>query len=252
MFQIFHSIREQFSPLLKESKLSDGLLTTDEFIQAGDFLCYKFPSWSWSSATIERGSLPKDKQYLVTRHVPCLSRINNQFNINEDELVFEDGFVHTENINFEIQQNISEINEIEEIVEEEVNDIFEDYDPAVLVSDKIIKTRTYDLYITYDFFYQTPRMWIYGYDMCYNPLPYNRILEDISQEHSKKTVTVESFPYEKMLMASIHPCFHGNIMKKLLNYQTELSVDSYLLIFLKFMSTVIPTIEYDYTISIEF
>lgn len=30
--------------------------------------------------------------------------------------------------------------------------------------DEILKTRTYDLYITYDKFYQTPRLWLYGYN----------------------------------------------------------------------------------------
>lgn len=30
--------------------------------------------------------------------------------------------------------------------------------------DEILKTRTYDLHITYDKFYQTPRLWIYGYN----------------------------------------------------------------------------------------
>ena len=28
----------------------------------------------------------------------------------------------------------------------------------------ILQTRTYDLNITYDKYYQTPRMWLYGYD----------------------------------------------------------------------------------------
>lgn len=30
--------------------------------------------------------------------------------------------------------------------------------------DDILKTRTYDLHITYDKFYQTPRLWLYGYN----------------------------------------------------------------------------------------
>lgn len=30
--------------------------------------------------------------------------------------------------------------------------------------DAILKTRTYDLHITYDKFYQTPRLWLYGYN----------------------------------------------------------------------------------------
>lgn len=31
-------------------------------------------------------------------------------------------------------------------------------------ADGILKTRTYDLHITYDKFYQTPRLWLYGYN----------------------------------------------------------------------------------------
>lgn len=30
--------------------------------------------------------------------------------------------------------------------------------------DSILQTRTYDLYITYDKYYQTPRLWLFGYD----------------------------------------------------------------------------------------
>ncbi len=30
--------------------------------------------------------------------------------------------------------------------------------------DGILQTRTYDLNITYDKYYQTPRLWLYGYD----------------------------------------------------------------------------------------
>lgn len=29
---------------------------------------------------------------------------------------------------------------------------------------EIIRTRTYDLHITYDKYYQTPRLWLFGYD----------------------------------------------------------------------------------------
>lgn len=28
----------------------------------------------------------------------------------------------------------------------------------------IVKSRSYDLYITYDAYYRTPRFWLYGYD----------------------------------------------------------------------------------------
>lgn len=29
---------------------------------------------------------------------------------------------------------------------------------------EIVRTRTYDLHITYDKYYQTPRLWLFGYD----------------------------------------------------------------------------------------
>lgn len=34
--------------------------------------------------------------------------------------------------------------------------------------DAILQTRTYDLYITYDKYYQTPRLWLFGYDEVRN------------------------------------------------------------------------------------
>jgi len=30
--------------------------------------------------------------------------------------------------------------------------------------DMIVKTRTYDISITYDKYYQTPKVWLFGYD----------------------------------------------------------------------------------------
>jgi hypothetical protein len=35
--------------------------------------------------------------------------------------------------------------------------------PAVATS-KIVRSRTYDLHITYDNYYRTPRIWLFGYD----------------------------------------------------------------------------------------
>jgi len=48
------------------------------------------------------------------------------------------------------------------------------------VDGEILQTRTYDLNITYDKYYQTPRLWLFGYDevillgLCY---PSNFLLE---------------------------------------------------------------------------
>lgn len=34
----------------------------------------------------------------------------------------------------------------------------------VSASGGILQTRTYDMYITYDKYYQTPRLWLFGYN----------------------------------------------------------------------------------------
>lgn len=71
----------------------------------------------------------------------------------------------------------------------------------------ILRTRTYDLHITYDKYYQTPRLWLYGYDENRRPLTVDQMYEDVSQDHAKKTVTMESHPHlPGPPMASVHPC----------------------------------------------
>lgn len=119
-------------------------------------------------------------------------------------------------------------------------------------TDVFIPTRTYDLHITYDNYYRTPRLWLSGYDENNKPLTIEQMYDDISEDHAKKTVTFENHPHiPGTLMASIHPCRHADVMKKLINLVAEtgkeLEVYNYLMIFLKFVQSVIPTIEYDYT-----
>lgn len=160
--------------------------------------------------------------------------------------------------------------QITEDDEEEIPDLesFEDSDNVInpvdpgefIPTDNIMKTRTYDLFITYDKYYQTPRLWLAGYDEHGAPLPPTRIFDDISREHAHKTVTIETHPHLEMAMASIHPCRHAHVMKRIIEYTEShgeggesklVRVDQYLVIFLKFMSTVLPTIDYDYTMSLE-
>lgn len=44
---------------------------------------------------------------------------------------------------------------------------------------EILVTRTYDLNITYDKFYQTPRLWLFGYDEQRRPLTVEQMYEDL-------------------------------------------------------------------------
>ncbi|KAK0400218.1 hypothetical protein QR680_003408 [Steinernema hermaphroditum] len=118
--------------------------------------------------------------------------------------------------------------------------------------DNVVKTRTYDLYITYDNYYRVPRLWVSGYDEQKRPLKVEEMYDDFSQEHAKKTITTESHPYfPDYPMATIHPCKHADVMKRLIEQLADsgrdMTVHQFLLIFLKFVQAAIPTIEYDYT-----
>ncbi|RLN13948.1 hypothetical protein BBJ28_00024318 [Nothophytophthora sp. Chile5] len=132
--------------------------------------------------------------------------------------------------------------------------------------DAILHTRTYDLSITYDKYYQTPRVWLFGYDERNAPLSGEQMFEDIMQDYANRTVTMEPHPHRSALVqASIHPCQHGAVMKRIIanlkarepgaeetasQQANELRSDQYLFLFLKFVQSVIPTIDYDYTIEV--
>jgi ubiquitin-like-conjugating enzyme ATG3 len=117
--------------------------------------------------------------------------------------------------------------------------------------DSRIHTRTYDLHIVYNKYYQTPHLFLIGYDENGTPLSVEQMFEDVSQDNAKKTVTIESHPHIGPSMLAVHPCKHSDLMKKFIQIAeeggNELSVHSYLIIFLKFVQSVIPTINYDYS-----
>lgn len=48
------------------------------------------------------------------------------------------------------------------------------------------------------------------------PLPPSSALEDVSADHAQKTVTIEPFPHSSLSMASVHPCKHSSVMKKVI------------------------------------
>ncbi|TPX62344.1 hypothetical protein PhCBS80983_g00489 [Powellomyces hirtus] len=333
---LFHSAREYLNPLLKSSKFKEtGVLTPEEFVLAGDFLVYKCPTWSWASGdpAKRREYLPAEKQYLITRNVPCLQRVkeyggageqdggemdvegesgdswiathkNRQAkgdteegtiaDMDEEEEVHlgsRDGVatvtskLHAAHIGNDAPNSeedappdgeIPDMADIPDMDEEDAlgEGVEEVEDPAALPghipaskrepagalasgNDKILRTRTYDVSITYDKYYQTPRVWLFGYDEHRRPLTATQIFEDISQDHAQKTVTIEPHPHEHVSMASIHPCKHANVMKKIIDRLLEsdsgkeLRVDQYLLLFLKFVASVLPTVEYDYTTSMD-
>lgn len=82
----------------------------------------------------------------------------------------------------------------------------------------LVQLRTYDCLITYDKYYQTPRMWLLGYDEHKAPLPPHLVFQDISSDYAQKTVTVETFPHlSSVSCATVHPCKHASVMKKVID-----------------------------------
>jgi len=119
----------------------------------------------------------------------------------------------------------------------------------------VMKSRKYDLSISYDNYYRTPRIWLFGYDENGSILTQYKLFEDIMSDYARKTVTFEPHPHESRLQATVHPCQHAAAMLRIINGLVDCgktpNVEHYMTIFLKFMQSVIPTIEYDFTSEVD-
>jgi len=79
MTSFLRNLRETLTPIRTSSAfLTSGVLTPEEFVLAGDELVFKCPTWAWEGGDPKhrRKHLPPDKQYLITRNVPCVERAN--------------------------------------------------------------------------------------------------------------------------------------------------------------------------------
>ena len=284
------SVREYMYPHRTTTAfLEKGVLTPEEFIRAGDELVYKCPTWSWESGDPKKLKtfLPADKQYLVTRNVPCQNRVSSMENTLASENMDEDEgdwlishIVKQENRDedddFDIIDGEGQVVEKPDVEptndaeEDEYADMADYEDENVLADDdavapavghdagNLMKVRTYDLSITYDKYYQTPRVWMMGYTAESQPLTGKEMFEDVISDYANRTVTIEHHPHVAGPHASIHPCQHGKVMKVIVNNlmkncadgEDGPPVENYLFIFLKFVSSIIPTINYDFTMEV--
>ena len=68
-------------------------------------------------------------------------------------------------------------------------------------------------------------------------------------------MTIDPNPHVGTPHASIHPCRHAAVMKRIVENLTDggaapMALEQYLFIFLKFIQSVVPTIDYDFTLSV--
>ncbi|KAL5652548.1 hypothetical protein ACJX0J_038006, partial [Zea mays] len=203
--------------------------------------------------------LPANKQFLVTRNVPCLRRaisVEEEYDAAGAEVVLDEdgeGWLATHGVQASKTEEEEDIPSMDTLdigrsdgiksipsyfsggkdeEEEDIPDMdtYEDTgdnlaaaEPSYFIAeepedDNILHTRTYDVSITYDKYYQTPRVWLTGYDESRMPLMPELVFEDISQDHARKTVTIEDHPH--LLAgkhASVHPCKHAAVMKKIID-----------------------------------
>lgn len=92
-----------------------------------------------------------------------------------------------------------DIDDIDNIGSSDNNNIFASNKYIVMNGEQgeetVHKNRTYDLSITYDFYYQTPRLWLIGYSESGQVLSEKEIFEDIMADYAQKTVTMEPHPH---------------------------------------------------------
>lgn len=97
LYSTVNSLRDKYTPVTTTSTFrKTGQITPEEFLAAGDYLVFKFPTWSWADAdpASKRVSyLPPGKQFLVTRNVPCHRRLDADFagDAGHEEAIVRDG-----------------------------------------------------------------------------------------------------------------------------------------------------------------
>jgi ubiquitin-like-conjugating enzyme ATG3 len=299
MNNILHKIKKKsediisaVKPTLKKSKFyEEGKLTPEEFVEAGDFLTSKCPTWKWCAAKedLYNKALPKDKQYLKTT-VPSYKRAEEYLKSNvTTEKIVEGDWVDAdlenkpnkntekpETIVFDGGEDKKKEKKIVAKIEEDDDDDFkiegddeaeqkkEDNDFEIVdeeekkpeVKADVVKSRTYDVTVTYDFYYCVPRMWLIGYNEKGVLLTDDEMKEDVMPEYRNKTCTIEPQTCTGEKNISVHPCRHSLLLKKMIqdfqNSGKKLEVHMSILLFLKFLQSVVPTVQYDFTMDISF
>lgn len=150
----------------------------------------------------------------------------------------------------------------------------DDKDDDIAPDDGVTETtscRLYNVSIVYDEYYQSPRVYLAGYSEKdrSKPLTAQEMYEDVFSENRDKTVTIDPHPFDRSLCISIHPCRHAETMKRILDgYAARLEEaqegmpasekvefvfppEKALFVFLKFIASVVPTIDYDTAIDLD-
>lgn len=131
-------------------------------------------------------------------------------NNNDDDDDDDDGGEPIDMEEFEDSGKLETVDPSVSIIQPKTNNLENDTDTG----DSIVHTRTYDIYICYSKYYQTPHLFLIGFDEKREMLSMEQMFEDVSQDNAKKTVTLESHPHLGNSLLAVHPCRHSDLMKK--------------------------------------
>lgn len=99
-------------------------------------------------------------------------------------------------------------------------------------------------------------MWLMGYNEKGIPLTDDEMKEDVMPEYRNKTCTIEEQTCTGIRNISVHPCRHSLLLKKMIkdfqNSGKKLEIEKSIILFLKFLQSVVPTVQYDLTMDISF
>ena len=79
------------------------------------------------------------------------------------------------------------------------------------------------------------------------------MMEDVDEDYVLKTVTIDPHPFHLYShdCISIHPGMHAATMERMLSMMEDggktVREDQYLFLFIKFIMSVVPSINFDYT-----
>lgn len=265
----FHEVRTTLTPVLRESAfLERGVLTPEEFVSAGEQLVSSQRQWRWvaGEADARKSYLPPERQYLFFRGAVCTGRASTLASSGESTLVEGGDWVCGGEVKTDEYEDVIETETTTTPNSTSVVDPEDEYiDPAIATLQQADKAaslpraerRFYNVSILYDNYYRTPRVYLQGTTSAGVPLTPTQMLEDVIQDYAGKTATLEKHPHEPSAgpHISIHPCRHAETMVRLLQGTAgegtgqAPTVASYMVFFLKFIASMIPTIEYDYTYS---
>ncbi|GIX65522.1 autophagy-related protein 3 [Babesia caballi] len=101
--------------------------------------------------------------------------------------------------------------------------------------------RLYDISITYDRYYETPRIWLVGFNAFGLALPQDEMLQDVPPAYAGKTVTIARHPYTGKLNMTVHPCYQMEAIHRQHHSEETYRSENAIAFALEIWASVLPT-----------